>query len=186
VRALHSPPSPGRYPTHQPVRLSQSIEETLANHSEPSALDMTRLRTQRATPSGNKNGNHIPCLTLSSDNISKWLNSTFFSLSNALIFRENPQRGSSGLPFMNKTTLVWFINSRSLAFSSSGDSFLSLSWSADGTTLDAFAGDWSVHESGVYAGATACLATACVRVAASAPGIRAKRVWPYVVAAGEF
>ena len=121
--------------------------------------------------------NHAPCLTLSSVKISKWLNAMFFSLSNAEIFRENPQRGSSGLPFMNKTTLAWSIRPRSLAFSSSVVSF-SLSWSADGTTTEAFAGDWSVRESGVYPGDAACLATDCVSIVALAPDIRSKRVWP--------
>ena len=129
---------------------------------------------------GNENRNYTPCLTLSSVKISKWLNSIFFPWSNAQIFRENPQRGTSGLPFMNKTTLDWFIKPRSLAFSSSSVSFFSLPWSTGGSTLGAFAGDCSVRESGVSAEGVACLATAWVSAVASAPDMRSKRIWPYV------
>jgi len=41
-----------------------------------------------------------------------------------------------------------------------------------------FAGDWSVLERGLYVGEDACFATAWVRAGASAPAIRARRVWP--------
>ena len=39
LQARHCSPSPGRYPTHQPTRLSRSTEETLATHSEPLVLE---------------------------------------------------------------------------------------------------------------------------------------------------
>jgi len=120
----------------------------------------------------------VPWRTLSSVNISKCVNATFCSPSKATIFLENPQRGASGLPFMNSTTLSWPIRPRSLAFSSS---FVSVWVSSEGTaaSVSAFAGALSVWDKGLLT-IRAFFSTDAVSAAWSAPVIRSRSVWPWI------
>ena len=129
-----------------------------------------------------------PCRTLSSVRMSKCVNSTFCSFSSATAFRENPQRGSGGEPFMNNTTLLWFMSLRSRAFNSSWVSSRSAGESpGTAVVVGGGAGAWKVLERGLMAetGPT-CLAMLCVSVAASAPVILSRRVWPYNTALTSF
>lgn len=119
----------------------------------------------------------IPCRTLSSVRISKCVKSTSCSLSSVDIFLENPQRGASGDPFMNKTTLLWFISPLSLACRSSCGSFV-LS-SSVGSMLVGLAGALSVFDKGVYASLVSYLATVLDSLVASAPFILSRRVCPW-------
>ena len=120
-----------------------------------------------------------PCRTLSSVRMSKCVNSTCWSFSSATAFRENPQRGSVGEPFMNNTILLWFMSLRSRAFNSSWVSSRLAGGSSPRTVVGGGAGAWKVLERGLMAetGPT-CLAMLCVSVAASAPVILSRRVWP--------
>lgn len=112
--------------------------------------------------------------------MSKYENSTPCSRRSCTVFRENPQRGASGSPFMNSTTRSIAISARSRASSCSGVS--SAPASAIGASPYAFsdgaAGARSVLDSAV-GGACACFAMSAVSRAASAPSIRERSVWPY-------
>lgn len=115
---------------------------------------------------------YAPCRIPSSSRISKCVNSTFCSRRSAVIFFENPHRGESGLPFINSTTLLWFIRACILASSSSGVSYFSV-------TADAFAGERCVFDWGVIDGFEAWVAIAAVSAGASAPVTRPRSVCPY-------
>jgi len=67
-----------------------------------------------------------------------------------MVFLENPQRGSAGVPFINKTTLLWVINRPRRAFNSCAVS----SFSDVGASAKAgeAAGEAVVLESGVTSG----------------------------------
>jgi hypothetical protein len=78
---------------------------------------------------------------------------------------------------MNSTTLLWFISPRILRVRSSGVSSFSLTSPPLEMLALALAGARLVLESGVTEGrGPTWVARALVRAAASAPGIRARRV----------
>lgn len=104
------------------------------------------------------------------------MNSTFCPRSNATVRLENPHLGPSGFPFINRTTLLWFINLRKRCSNSSGVSPFSSStncesgaWAGDRLVLD-----WGVNKEEGFA----CFARDLVSAAASAPDIRSRRVCP--------
>lgn len=61
-----------------------------------------------------------PCRTDSSVRMSKCEKSMPLSRRMSEIFREKPQRGTSGEPFMKRTTVDWFMSPRRRRSSSSG------------------------------------------------------------------
>ena len=91
------------------------------------------------------------------------------SRSRSHIFREKPQRGTSGEPFMKRTTVDLLMSPRKRWLSSSSVS----NFSAAGGG----AGDLSVWESGgVELDELTCFAMVSVRAWASAPIMRASKV----------
>ena len=120
-----------------------------------------------------------PWRTPSSVRISKCVNRISRSCRIPTIFLENPHRGASGEPFMNKTTLLWFIKVRK-RFSSSSVDTISASCDAEGRPEGASAGLWSVCESGRYEEFDACFARSCVKLTASAPSILPSNKCPYI------
>jgi hypothetical protein len=106
--------------------------------------------------------------------MSKCENSILFSLSRPQIFREKPQRGTSGEPFIKRTTLDWFMSPRRRFSSSSGVSVFS--------TAGGGIGGLSEWESGVVeTDGARWFVIAVVSAGASAPVMRPSKVWPWVV-----
>lgn len=107
------------------------------------------------------------------------MNLTFRPCKMPTIFFENPHRGASGEPFMNKTTLLWFIKVRKRLSSSSDDSVSSFC-GVEGRCEGASAGFWSVCERGRYVEFDACFARSWVKPTASAPSILPSSKCPYI------